>query len=246
MIRRIKATILDKKYLSLRSIETAPARVDFLKMVVNKPWGYEYLLTNTPLVEIWHLSIDYHKSTSMHCHPNKKTALIVLDGRALFSSLNGSIELKPLDSITIDSGVFHSTQSLSKKGLKMLEIETPPMKHDLIRLEDKYGRANTGYEGIDKMKIINASYAKFDSNGIGTIKNFCNSHICISVITDANDLKKGFIKNADTAVLINGFLKSPDGQIAYSIGDVVPIDELRAGKYSFKNVSLLSIQKKKS
>ena len=242
-IRSIKSTILDRKYLSLRSIEAALINVDFSKMVVNKPWGYEYLLANTPLVEIWHLSLDFHKSTSMHCHPNKKTALVVLDGKARFSSLSRSIELKPLDAITIGPGVFHSTQCISKGGLKMLEIETPPMKHDLIRLEDRYGRANTGYEGIDQMRVANASYARFDNNEPCLINNFCNNNILISFVEEVSDLRDGLLKNIDTAILINGFIKSRRGEIKYSIGDVIPIKDIRNDKYAFKNISLLSIQK---
>src|SRR3990167_4295199 len=105
MIRKAKLSFADKKSLALKSIETAPINVDLAKMVVNKPWGYEYLLTNTPLVEVWHLSLDYLKSTSTHCHPNKKTALIVLKVKAIFSSLNESIELSPLDAVVMDSGV---------------------------------------------------------------------------------------------------------------------------------------------
>jgi len=244
-IRNIKSTILDRKYLSLRSIEAALINIDLSKMVVNKPWGYEYLLASTSLVEVWHLSLDFHKSTSMHCHPNKKTSLVVLDGKARFSSLSRSIELKPLDAITIDPGVFHSTQCISKSGLKMLEIETPPMKHDLIRLEDRYGRINTGYEGIDQMKIANASYARFDNNKPCLINNFCNNNILMSFVGEVSDLKDGLLKNMDAAILINGFIKSRRGEIKYSIGDVIPIKDLRSDKYAFKNISLLSIRKNK-
>ena len=242
MIKRVKSTILDRKFLNLRSIEATSINVDFSKLVVNKPWGYEYRLTSTPLVEIWHLSLDHGTSTSMHCHPNKKTALVVLDGRAQFSTLNKSIKLGPMDAVTIDSGVFHSTQCVSKRGLKLIEIETPPMKHDLIRLEDKYGRANTGYEGLDKMKTSNGSYPRFKDKGSATIQNFCNSHLNISFVDGLNSLKKSKTKK-DVAVLINGFIKSLKGNIVYTTGDVVPINDLRMGKYSFRNVSMLSIQK---
>src|SRR3989344_3033869 len=146
MLRKAKLSFADKKFLALKSVETAPINIDLSKIVVNKPWGHEYLLTNTPLVEVWHLSLDHLKSTSTHCHPNKKTALIVLDGKAAFSTLGKTSILSARDAVTIEAGVFHSTKCLSKKGLKLLEVETPPMKHDLIRLKDRYGRADTGYE----------------------------------------------------------------------------------------------------
>ena len=245
MIHRASSTILDKKYLALRSIETSPIRVDLSRMVVNKPWGYEYLLTHTPLVEVWHLSLTRHCSTSTHCHPNKKTALIVLEGKALFSTLNGSIELKAMDAAMIDSGVFHSTQCISKKPLKLLEIETPPMKHDLIRLEDKYGRANSGYEGTDKMKTVNGAFVKFDDSRRSNIKNFCKSDIDILTVADTKDLDAAVFKKSRLTVVIKGFVKSADGKTAHSIGDVVNTKELRTGNYTLKNVSLLSIAPKK-
>lgn len=243
MIHRAKFSFADKKSLALKSIETAPIRVDLSKMVVNKPWGYEYLLTNTPLVEVWHLSLDYLKSTSTHCHPNKKTALVVLEGKALFSTLNKSLKLSPMDAVTIEAGVFHSTKCVSKNGLKLLEIETPPMKHDLIRLKDKYGRANMGYESREKMKLINSSHVKFRSEETHTIKNFCNNHLSISFIKDNGDLKNLAPQKSELAVVLNGFVKSADNNILYRLGDILNTISLNNRRLKFNNVSLLSISK---
>ena len=243
MLKRIKLSFADKKSLALRSIETAPITVDLSKMIVKKPWGYEYLLTNTPLVEVWHLSLDHLKSTSIHCHPNKKTALIVLDGTALFSTLNKTIKLSPLDAVTIDAGVFHSTKCISKRGLKLLEIETPPMKHDLVRLKDKYGRADIGYEGKEKMQLINGSYVKFKSEEIRVIKNFCNNYLCLSFIQNDNDLKILLSQKPKLAVILNGFIKSANDNILYRLGDVIKTNTLKNNKIKFNNVSLLSVSK---
>ena len=62
---------------------------DFSKVIVNKPWGYEYLLYHTSDVSVWGLYIKKDASTSMHCHPNKKTSLLVVSGKAATSTLNG-------------------------------------------------------------------------------------------------------------------------------------------------------------
>lgn len=245
MIYKVSSTTLDKKYLALRSIGTSPIHADLSKMVVKKPWGYEYLLTDSPLVEIWHLSLGHNRSTSMHCHPNKKIALVVLDGQALFSTLNGSMELSPVDAVAIDSGVFHSTQCVSRKALKLLEIETPPMKHDLVQLEDKYGRVNAGYEGAEKMKVANRAYIKFGNNNDKVIKNFCNSILRISLVHDKTDFENGNFKKTRLGVITSGLIKSADKHIAYSVGDIVDIKDLKSKKYNFKNVSLLSISPKK-
>jgi len=243
MLYQAKLSFADKKSLALKSIETAPIDVDLSKMMVNKPWGYEYLLTNTPLVEVWHLSLDHLRSTSMHCHPNKKTALIVLDGKAEFSTLNKTIKLSALDAVMIDTGVFHSTRSVSKNGLKLLEIETPPMKHDLVRLTDKYGRANTGYEGKEKMQLTNGSYIRFKSEEIHVVKNFCNNHLCIYFIKDRSDLNNMEQRGIELAVVMNGFVKSARNKILYRVGDIIKTDVIKNNKINFNNVSLLSISR---
>lgn len=243
MIKRINFSNLDRQFLALKSIETKPIRADLSKLIVNKPWGYEYLLNRTPLVEIWHLSLDHLKSTSIHCHPNKKTALIVLSGKALFSSLNESCELSPLDAVILDRGVFHSTQCLSKKGLKLIEIETPPMKHDLIRLKDNYGRAGKGYEGSKEMIFAKNTYVKFNGRDVAT-KRLCNKKMCFALIETKKDLiKQLFFKESALSVILSGFVRSTTDKLLYGLGDIVPTNELAKPIVKFQNVSLLSISK---
>ena len=53
---------------------------DYSNVVVKKPWGYEYLIYCNDIVAIWILHIQCGAQTSMHCHPNKKASLVVLDG----------------------------------------------------------------------------------------------------------------------------------------------------------------------
>src|SRR3989338_237959 len=245
MIRKVTTSMLDRKYLALRSGQSSPASKSLANLVVNKPWGYEYLLTNNPIIEIWHLSLNYHKSTSTHCHPNKKTVLVVLKGQALFSTLNESIELSPFDAVIIDPAVFHSTQCLSKNGLKLLELETPPMKHDLVRLEDKYGRVNKGYEGSENMFPANKHHIRFSNNELDKIKTLHTNKISLISIESADQLKKLQNKQG-LAVLVSGSIKraSNDGSSLYTVGDVVNIRELKKGNYGFVNASVLTLVRK--
>ncbi len=118
----------------------------FDNVIVNKPWGYEYLVYENKNVGIWYLNINYKGRTSLHAHPNKKTGLIILSGVAKVSFLNHGVKLTASDKTMIRHGVFHSTEALSKQGLEVLEIETPKDKTDLVRLEDYYGREGTPYE----------------------------------------------------------------------------------------------------
>lgn len=118
-------------------------------VVVRKPWGHEYLCYRNEVLAIWFLHIEHGKKTSLHCHPNKHTGFVVLDGTVRLSFLRGDFELTGLDKIHIFRARFHSTEALSADGAYILEIETPEHKHDLVRLEDAYGRTGQVYEGSE-------------------------------------------------------------------------------------------------
>jgi mannose-6-phosphate isomerase-like protein (cupin superfamily) len=112
--------------------------------IVKKPWGYEYLAYENEDVAIWILHINKGQSTSMHCHPQKTTGLVVIEGIAEVSFLADKRILSSPDKVMIRRGLFHSTRALT--DLVLLEIETPKDKQDLVRLKDKYGRETKAYE----------------------------------------------------------------------------------------------------
>ena len=132
---------------------------DYSNVIVKKPWGYEYLVFKNDWVAIWLLHIVRKRRTSMHSHPNKTTGLILLSGNATFYHLNGKIELNTMDSVIIEKMAFHSTEAFSslpiqpasENGIWVMEIESPPLKTDLVRMKDEYGREGAAYEGVDNM-----------------------------------------------------------------------------------------------
>ncbi|MFH1798605.1 MAG: thiamine pyrophosphate-binding protein [Candidatus Omnitrophota bacterium] len=132
---------------------------DYSKVIVKKPWGYEYLVFKNEFVAIWMLHIVRKRRTSMHCHPAKRTGLVLLSGKAKFHTVDKEIELDMLEGVVIEKGVFHSTEAFnpllmnpqSENGIWVMEIESPPLKTDLVRMKDKYGRAGTSYEGTEHM-----------------------------------------------------------------------------------------------
>lgn len=141
-----------KRILGVRQVAECEQPKNYRGCVVRKPWGYEYLIFENELVAIWALRIHREHSTSMHCHPLKKTALILLSGKALCNTLLHRNYLSALEGLTIEKGVFHSTKALSSDGIEALEVETPPNKTDLVRLNDSYGREGRGYEGFSEME----------------------------------------------------------------------------------------------
>jgi mannose-6-phosphate isomerase-like protein (cupin superfamily) len=183
---------------------------DFSKVVVKKPWGFEYLVYSDDNMGIWYLHINHEESTSMHCHPNKKTGLILLRGVAELSFLNESRFLTVPAKITIREGVFHSTKALSDNGIGLFEVECPNNKVDLVRLRDKYGRRKSTYE---------TDYITRDDSHL-LISNdntrFFENHK-ISIIRDST-IK---IKDYASIVVIKGGLKNIDNVFVASCGDVL-------------------------
>ena len=141
---------------------------DYSKLVVRKPWGYEYLTYQSKDIAVWILYLKKGHQTSMHCHPSKKTSLVVLDGLVTCKSLEFKVVRRTGEGIMIDKKVFHQTFNYSKKDAIIMEIETPNVKTDLLRLKDKYGRENMGYEKIDKysININNYNYISLESQNV--------------------------------------------------------------------------------
>lgn len=116
------------------------------KVIVKKPWGYEYLIYKNSEVAIWFLHIEKDERTSMHCHPTKSTGLVLLKGDAEINFIADQKILSAPSKQMIRRGLFHQTIALSDGGVDLLEIETPEDKNDLVRLKDSYGRKNNAYE----------------------------------------------------------------------------------------------------
>ena len=82
MIYRIPQKKADGEHLTKSLNETlvsdrANVSHPYSDAIVKKPWGYEYLVFENEFVAIWILQIIRKRKTSMHCHPNKKTGLIL-------------------------------------------------------------------------------------------------------------------------------------------------------------------------
>ena len=187
------------------------------KTVVKKPWGYEYLVYQNEKVALWFLYIGYEQQTSMHCHPNKTTGLILLNGKANLSFLNNTVEVEPVTKVMIRKGLFHSTKAISENGACVFEIETPVDKHDLVRLDDKYGREGTPYEDstFETPKAEDCLWIT-DNN---SRYNFSGCDLKVEVV---NSINKFYEKQDDENVIfLNGGIETNDGSFVAQAGDVV-------------------------
>jgi mannose-6-phosphate isomerase-like protein (cupin superfamily) len=194
---------------------------DYKTNIVKKPWGYEYLAYENEHVALWFLHIKYTHSTSLHCHPNKTTGLVLLNGKAEVSFLNHSNPLSPGEKIMIRKGLFHSTKATDKKGAFIFEIETPVDKQDLVRFRDSYGREGKPYEDNthEIPKIEDCLWIKEPSFNSEIRYNFIDCELIVKHISSVDDFNS--IDNDLNVIFLKGGLQADYGQNVAGPGDVV-------------------------
>ena len=218
-------------------------------VVVHKPWGYEYLVYQNDKVAIWYLRINSGESTSLHCHPRKKTGLILLSGAAAVSFLNDSMNLKAPAKLVIRPGLFHSTKAVSPEGIGVLELETPVDKEDLVRFEDEYGREGKAYEGPEKMTPIPETFVRFNDPEEGKRRDYQMDGASVSLqrITNLSQLPD---RPAETIIaILEGGLLTKTGEPITTEGDVGTFASLARLAQAFQapaeGILLLTVEKKK-
>lgn len=252
MIKRIFVSEIDRTNLSQLKTVEGPARdtVDYSRIVVHKPWGYEYLMFENDFVAVWILHLKKGEATSMHCHPRKKSSLIVLSGKVLASTLSEWFEPEELGGLIYEAGVFHTTKALTD-DVFVMEIETPPLKKDLVRLKDAYGREGKGYEGKKQMSgdLAKFKYVFFDQKAIRNqdqkaINNALISFkICNSdCLNNEIDIKSKMIYSVLEEKVIEN-----DQRSFFGVGNIFEADSLKNHQEIrlFKNCLLLTIERKK-
>ena len=110
---------------------------------VEKPWGYEihYGLTDRYCGKL--LFVRAGEALSLQYHERKDETLYLHSGRAELEigELGGETavaEIGPGDAFRVGPGVVHRVRALDDS--LFLEVSTPDLD-DVVRLEDRYGRA---------------------------------------------------------------------------------------------------------
>ena len=229
MFNKITKGKQDEDNLSERaqSASVGAKKVDYRNVVVNKPWGYEYLMFENEHVAIWILHLKKGARTSMHCHPKKKTSLLVLEGQVTTASLCDEFTLQVLESLMIDAGAFHATGTDFDTGSFIMEIETPPEKTDLVRLQDSYGREHKGYEGGEDIvsDLQKYEHHSFHDDVVAERaiieKAIRRSRVLLHTREDWESLKEEVSMNAYCIVsFLDTALHDENGNIVLDIGDI--------------------------
>ncbi|MEX0802381.1 MAG: cupin domain-containing protein [Candidatus Binatia bacterium] len=112
--------------------------------VVKKPWGYELIWAHTDRYVGKVLHINKGESLSYQYHRVKDETIRLLSGiMDMDLETNGTeskIRLKPGDCLHIVPGMKHRMTAV--EDCDVLEVSTPELD-DVVRLEDRYGRAGS-------------------------------------------------------------------------------------------------------
>ena len=148
--------------LALASVNYDPEEleddgIDYDNIRVKKPWGHEIQRYHNEKIAVWWLYIHSGQQTSMHCHTGKTTMIFVVGGVGTLHTLAGSHEIGTGEMVIIEAGAFHQSAA-NDNALVLYELETPPVKRDLVRLHDSYGRGQGyDYERIQPAGEISAA-----------------------------------------------------------------------------------------
>jgi quercetin dioxygenase-like cupin family protein len=114
---------------------------------VEKPWGHEVWWARTERYVGKILHVKKGECLSLQYHNVKDETIMLQSGRLLFETRPAgqeggltSIEMKPGDVFHITPGTLHRMTGL--EDCDILEVSTPELD-DVVRLEDRYGRAGT-------------------------------------------------------------------------------------------------------
>ena len=110
---------------------------------VEKPWGHELIwaLTDRYCGKI--LFVKGGESLSLQYHRKRDESWYVIEGRAVleFGSVDGpreTVEIGPGDAFRFVPQTVHRVSAIA--DTRIFEVSTPELD-DLVRLEDRYGRA---------------------------------------------------------------------------------------------------------
>jgi len=221
----------------------------YSKTLVNKPWGYEYTVyDDLDKIGITFLNIKYNHKTSLHCHPNKKTGFIILDGIAevqIGIYKKNSKSFNPMSRLVFRQGLFHSLKAKSKNGLFALEFETPYDKKDLVRFKDDYGRKKKAYEGKKFTRNLDPDKIKFSKPILGGKNKYRFNNMKITIEKTSN-LKNLSSKDESSLAILDGSLVDKNGVKAISYGEIIKTSTLKILSKHFsikKPLVLLRVEK---
>ena len=186
-------------------------------------------MRNIIFLEIKKIAITYLKlkkgfSTSLHCHPIKKTGFLILKGVAevQIDIYKKNIKKYPKISILVlRPGLFHRIKANNKSDLFALEIENPYIKNDLVRMKDNYGRRLKGYESLKSSRKLIKKDLLFEIPKKTKKNNYIlnNVNIEISYYKDFKRFKS--FDDKSVSIILDGKIVSDKRKTVITAGEIV-------------------------
>lgn len=199
--------------------------MNYNNRVIIKPWGEEYVIfKNKKKIAITYLKVKKGHSTSLHCHPTKKTGFLILKGTAEVQVGIYKKNIKkynPLSILVLRPGLFHKIKANNKSDLYALEIENPYLKQDLVRMEDNYGRSKTGYESLKNSRKLNSQDIIFKIPRKNKNYNYSLNGIKINIAYYKNFNSFNSKKNKSVSIVLDGRIISENKKTVISSGEIV-------------------------
>jgi quercetin dioxygenase-like cupin family protein len=114
---------------------------------VDKPWGWELWWARTDRYVGKLLHVRQGESLSLQYHNVKDETILIQSGTLLLETRPAGaggelerIELRPGDVFHLPPGTLHRMSGVT--DCDIIEVSTPELD-DVVRLEDRYGRAGT-------------------------------------------------------------------------------------------------------
>lgn len=108
---------------------------------VEKPWGYElhWAMTDRYVGKLLHVKAGH--ALSLQYHNLKDETIYLHAGRLVFEMQEDGVlvkrEMKPGERVHISPKTIHRMTAIEDSDI--FEVSTPEL-HDVVRLEDRYGR----------------------------------------------------------------------------------------------------------
>lgn len=224
--------------------------VDYKNVVCIKPWGHEFLIYQTKKIGIWFLKINSGHKTSLHCHFNKDTFIVVLKGSVKVDLINnGVMNLNCMDTLFLPHYSFHGLGSYSEESyLIEIEIYNDSIdftdKNDLLRINDQYNRPDSIYQSSVTTVCDNLQEEyDFFSLSEGFCSMVCGVDICVHKIK-SDEINIAATKKPGLHILLDGVIYQDgkyikEGSVVSSFENIQMIQDeitvLSLDKFDFKD-----------
>lgn len=225
-------------------------KLSYNNRIVSKPWGEEYVIfKNKNKIAVTYLKIKKGQSTSLHCHPQKKTGFLILSGSAKVQIgiyKNNTFTYKPMSILVLRAGLFHRIKASKFTDLYALEIECPYNKKDLIRIENSYGRKNKDYEDLLYTKKITKYHQVFKKPYKKKKQIYTLNKITIELAYYKDFKRYSFINDRSISIILDGSINNRKGKKIIGAGEIVKSLTLKKlSEYFPVNKKLLILKAKK-